>query len=98
MARFYSNENIPKQVADELTNRFRHDVLTSLAARNANRSIPDQDVLAFAVETARILLTYNRLLTASASSNVRIHGDPPVAGEAPPPRFLLDFLRKTRLR
>jgi hypothetical protein len=43
-----------------LRTRFGHDVLTSLAAGNANRSIPAQDLLAFAAETARILLTHNR--------------------------------------
>jgi predicted nuclease of predicted toxin-antitoxin system len=61
MARFYSNENFPKQAADELTQRFGHDVLTALAAGNANRAVPDEEVLAFAASEERILLTFNRL-------------------------------------
>jgi Domain of unknown function (DUF5615) len=60
MARFYSNENFPKQVTDELASRYGHDVLTTLAAGNANRAIPDEDVLEFAVAQNRVLLTLNR--------------------------------------
>ena len=47
MARFYSNENIALQVVMELR-RLGHDVLTSLEAGNANASVPDPEVLAFA--------------------------------------------------
>jgi len=47
MARFYSNENIPLPVVDELR-KLDHDVLTSHDAGNANRSVPDEEVLAFA--------------------------------------------------
>jgi hypothetical protein len=61
MARFYSNENFPKQAADELVRRHGHDVLTTVAAGNANRAIPDEEVLAFAVSEKRIFLTQNRL-------------------------------------
>ena len=39
MARFYSNENFPKQAVDELVQRFGHNVLTALAAGNANRAV-----------------------------------------------------------
>jgi hypothetical protein len=60
MARFYSNENSPKQAGDELTRRFGHDVLTALAAGNANRAAPDEEVLAFAASQNRVLPTYNR--------------------------------------
>jgi len=59
MARFYSNENLPQPVVDELR-RLGHDVLTSYEAGNANRSVPDLEVLAFAVSGQRILLTLNR--------------------------------------
>ena len=38
-----------------------HDVLTSLDAGEANSAVPDPEVLAFAVEEGRILLTHNRL-------------------------------------
>ena len=59
MARFYSNENIAAQVVAELR-RFGHDVLTSREAGNANAGVPDGDVLAFAAEQGRILLSNNR--------------------------------------
>lgn len=59
MARFYSNENIALPVASALR-RLGHDVLTSLDAGNANASIPDPDVLAFAGSENRILLSHNR--------------------------------------
>lgn len=60
MARFYSNENFPAQAVRELR-RLGHDVLTSFEAGNANRSVPDEEVLSFAAATERILLTQNRL-------------------------------------
>ena len=59
MARFYSNENIPLQVVTELR-RLGHNVLTSLDAGRANASVPDAEVLAFAVAERRILLSHNR--------------------------------------
>jgi len=59
MARFYTNENIPMQVVNELR-RLGHDVVTSLEAGRANSAVPDAEVLAFAVADSRILLTHNR--------------------------------------
>ncbi len=67
MARFYANENFPFTVVEELR-RLGHDVLTSLEAGNANRSVPDQEVLAYAAAQERILLTLNR------KHFVRLHG------------------------
>lgn len=59
MACFYSNENIPIQAVTELR-RLGHDVITSLDARKANSAVPDDEVLAFAADEGRILLTCNR--------------------------------------
>ena len=59
MARFYTNENVPVQVVVELR-RLGHDVVTSLDAGKANSSMPDAEVLSFAVADGRILLTHNR--------------------------------------
>jgi Domain of unknown function (DUF5615) len=59
MAKFYSNENFRLQTVRALQN-LGHDVLTSFAAGNANQGIPDEEVLQFAANTARILLTFNR--------------------------------------
>jgi predicted nuclease of predicted toxin-antitoxin system len=59
MASFYTNENFPIKVAQYLR-EMGHDVLTSHEAGKANQRIPDEEVLAFAAEAGRILLTINR--------------------------------------
>jgi predicted nuclease of predicted toxin-antitoxin system len=59
VARFYSNENIPLQVVEELR-KFGHDVLTSRDAGRANAAVPDDKFLAFATQQSRTLLTHNR--------------------------------------
>ncbi len=40
--------------------RLGYDVLTSYDAGQANQSIPDEDVLAFATEQERVVITLNR--------------------------------------
>ena len=59
MASFYSNENFPIKVVQRLR-EMGHDVLTSHEAGKANQRIPDNEVLAYATELGRILLTLNR--------------------------------------
>lgn len=59
MVRIYCNENFPLPVV-EVLRQLGHDVLTSLDAGNANRSVPDDDVLTFAIAEDRIILTMNR--------------------------------------
>jgi hypothetical protein len=59
MARLYTNENFPLQVAEELR-RLQHDVLTTQEAGNAGKAIPDEEVLAFAIQEQRALVTLNR--------------------------------------
>ena len=59
MSRFYSNENIALPTVEELR-RLGHDVLTSMDAGNANVSVPDSEVLAFAAHEDRMLLSHNR--------------------------------------
>jgi hypothetical protein len=59
MASFYANENFPLRVVQALR-LLGHDVLTSLEAGNANRGIPDEDVLLFSSSQNRVLLTLNR--------------------------------------
>jgi hypothetical protein len=46
MARLYANENYPLPVVEELR-RLGHDVLTIQEADKADRSMPDEEVLAF---------------------------------------------------
>lgn len=59
MARFYTDEQFPFPVVRFLR-AFGHDVLTVQEAGNANQGIPDEDVLAFAIDDNRIILTLNR--------------------------------------
>ena len=59
MAALYANENFPIQVVRVLR-QLGHDVLTSHEAGNANRAIPDEEVLAFATGQGRALLTINK--------------------------------------
>jgi predicted nuclease of predicted toxin-antitoxin system len=59
MARLYSDENLLLAVVRGLRS-LGHDVLTAYEAGNANRSIPDREVLDFAASQERILLTLNR--------------------------------------
>jgi predicted nuclease of predicted toxin-antitoxin system len=60
MARFYADEQFPFQVVELLRN-LGHDVLTVQEAGNANQRIPDDQVLAFAVNQERSILTINRI-------------------------------------
>jgi hypothetical protein len=59
MARLYANENFPLSVVEELR-RLGHDVLTTLDAGKANQRILDEEVLAFAIQLRRAVLTLNR--------------------------------------
>ena len=59
MANLYSNENFPRQVAEELR-LLGHDLLSSFEAGRANQQVPDEQVLAFATEQRRAVLTLNR--------------------------------------
>jgi hypothetical protein len=59
LASLYASENFPRQVV-EASRRLGHDVLTSQEAGNAGRGIPDDAVLAFAVQTGRAVVTLNR--------------------------------------
>ena len=59
MARLYANENFPLPVVEELR-RLGHEVLTTHEAGEAGKSVPDQQVLAFANAEGRALVTINR--------------------------------------
>jgi predicted nuclease of predicted toxin-antitoxin system len=59
MARLYANENFPRQVVEALR-ALGHDVLTVQEAGNAGEAIGDDQVLAFATERDRAVITVNR--------------------------------------
>lgn len=88
MARLYANENFPLPVVDELR-RLGHDVLTSRDAGKANQSVPDDEVLAFALREGRALLAVNRRHFIRLHSQGAAHAgivactfDPDWAGQA----------------
>ncbi len=59
MARLYANENFPLPVAESLRRRI-HDVLIVAEAGKSEQAVPDAEVLAFASDGDRTLLTLNR--------------------------------------
>jgi hypothetical protein len=59
MARLYANGNFPLPVVQELR-QLGHDVLTIQETGQANQSLSDEEVLAFACTERRMLLTMNR--------------------------------------
>jgi hypothetical protein len=59
MARLFADENFPLAVVLELRSRG-HDVHTALDAGRANQGIPDDEVLEFARQNDRAVLTLNR--------------------------------------
>lgn len=59
MTRFYSNENFPMELVN-LLQQLGYNVLTSYEAGQANQEIKDEEVLAFAHERERVVITLNR--------------------------------------
>lgn len=90
MARLYANENFPLPVVEALR-RLGHDVLTVREAGKAERAIPDEEVLAFAGDEGRTLLTLNR------KHFVRLHQERPRHEGIIVCTFDADFERQARL-
>ena len=59
MARFYADEHFPLGVTAALR-RLGHDVLTIQEAGQADQGMPDDEVLAFAAQDERAVVTMNR--------------------------------------
>lgn len=59
IARLYSNENFPLPAVEALR-RLGHDVVTTHDEGKSHQSIPDDEVLRFAIENGRAVLTHNR--------------------------------------
>jgi predicted nuclease of predicted toxin-antitoxin system len=57
--KLYADENFPKSVIEELR-KLDHDVLTAFEAGQANQRIPDTQVLAYAIQQERAVITQNR--------------------------------------
>lgn len=58
MARLYADEQFPRSVS-ELLRKLGHDILTVQEAGNANQRIPDDQVLIFAHQDNRAVITLN---------------------------------------
>ena len=59
MARLYANENFPLPVVEALRG-LGHDVLTVQETGRAGMAIPDNEVLRFASQQRRAVITINR--------------------------------------
>jgi predicted nuclease of predicted toxin-antitoxin system len=59
VATLYSDENVSARLVEQLE-ELGHDVLTALNDGKANRGLPDDEVLARAVQLERCVLTNNR--------------------------------------
>lgn len=59
MARLYSDEQFPLPVVRHLR-KLGHSILTVQDAGKSGQGIPDDEVLAFAIEQRRAVLTLNR--------------------------------------
>jgi hypothetical protein len=70
MARLYANENFPLPVVEALR-QVGHDVITVVETGKAEQSWPDEDVLEFAIQDDRALLTLNR------KHFIRLHSERP---------------------
>jgi hypothetical protein len=58
-AAIFADENVPRNVIEALR-RHGHDVLTCQQAGKAGQRVPDEDILKFAIEQGRAVLTLNR--------------------------------------
>ncbi|MGD1866244.1 MAG: DUF5615 family PIN-like protein [Phormidesmis sp.] len=72
MSRFYADEQFPLPVV-ECLRVLGHDVLTAQEAGNADKGIPDGDVLEFAISQKRIVLTLDRYDFAKLHRNTPEH-------------------------
>lgn len=59
MLKFYSNENFPIKMVN-LMRSAGYDVLTSYESGQANQKIPDDEVLMYATNAGRVVITENR--------------------------------------
>lgn len=72
MARLFADENFPLPVVGELR-RLGHDVMTVAEAGRAERAWPDEEVLVFARDQGRCVLTLNRRHFARLHARNPVH-------------------------
>ena len=88
MARLYADEHFPRRLT-QLLRELGHDVLTVQEAGKAEQRIPDEDVVAFAIEQERAVITMNRRHFVRLHLQLSVHygvivctQDPDLAGQA----------------
>ena len=59
MTKLYADENFPRPVV-LILRKLGYDILTSYEAEQANQQIPDDQVILFAFEQDRLVITENR--------------------------------------
>lgn len=59
MAKLYADEHFPRKLT-QLLRELGHDVLTVQEAGNADLRSPDEEVIAYAIEHQRAVITMNR--------------------------------------
>jgi hypothetical protein len=59
MTPLFSDENVPFPLVEALR-QLSYDILTTLAAGLANKQTPDSDILSYATQVGRAVLTNNR--------------------------------------
>lgn len=72
LALFYTDEQFPLPVVKHLRG-FGHDVLTVQEAGKSGQRIPDNEVLDFAIEQRRTVLTLNRYDFVKLHRNSKAH-------------------------
>lgn len=68
MAALYADENYPLGIVEHLR-ALGHDIVTAPEVGSAGRAVPDDEVLSFAAESRRAMITHNRL------HFIRLHRD-----------------------
>lgn len=71
--RLYLDEHVPKELAPHLR-RLGYDVLTTAEAGRASQMIEDEDQLAFAARTGRVILSFNHLDFAPLDAEWKAEG------------------------
>ena len=73
MAKLYANENFPFPVVEELR-KLGHDVLTIQETGKAELAVSDEEVLQYATEDDRCVLTINRRHFIALHKRSSAHG------------------------
>lgn len=70
MTNIYADENFPQPVV-EMLRQLDHDVLTVSESGKSGQAVSDEDILAYAITTHRVLITLNR------KHFIRLHDENP---------------------